>query len=187
MNYKSKYNNKDESKDKFCRQVKEWSTAYNAGALPREFLWEDLAYAGRAMIHGGVNGTELADVLDGIKAKSNGQFPLFVNCLVQKVREAPIKMGGREMFEEDMAKCLAFARQAHSFYSKEVSTADKVLLSLAAMKKIPDYAGFEKVVADAMRQQDKYYDTAAQARGTRDVHRCGGGDTRRHKTVKVDE
>jgi len=186
MKYEKKYGNNDESKDKFCRQVKGWANNYGAGALPREFLWEDLAYAGRAMIHGGVNGTELADVLDGIKAKSNGQFPLFVNCLVQKVREAPMKMGGREVFEEDMAKCLAFARQAHSFYSKEVSTEDRIALSMAAMKKIPDYAEFEQVVADAMKDHDKYYDTAAQARGTKGVYR-GGGDTRRHKVVRLDE
>jgi hypothetical protein len=186
MNYKGKYNNKDESKDKFCRQVKEWSNNYDAEALPRAEIWEDLAYAGRAMIHGGVNGTDLADVLDGIKAKSNGQFPLFVNCLVQKVREAPIKMGGSELFEADMAQCMAFARQAHSFYSREVSTADKVLLSLAAMKNIPDHAGFEKVVASAMKSNDPKYDQA-HTNGTNDVYRGGGGKVRRHKTVKVDE
>jgi hypothetical protein len=146
----------------FSRVVSGWEKAYSRQSrLPRYELWEDLKDAGKMMIKAGIPVRDIADALEGIQAKSNGQFPLFVNCLVQKVFEAPMKMGGSDAYTLEIGKCMAFARTAHSMYTGQIDRKSLKKLAQTASKGkfvAPNHSKFEEVMQEVMRTQNTHYD-----------------------------
>jgi hypothetical protein len=143
--------------------VSGWEKTYDPeqSGLQRYELWEDLKDAGKMMIKAGIPVRDIVDILDGIQAKSNGQFPLFVNCLVQKVFEAPMKKGGPDAYHVAIDQCMAFARTANSMYTGQIDKKYLEALAQTASKgkfEAPNHSEFERVMQDVMRAQNTHYD-----------------------------
>ena len=161
----------------FRRVVNGWEKTYDPeqSGLQRYELWEDLKDAGKMMIKAGIPVRDIVDILEGIQAKSNGQFPLFVNCLVQKVFEAPMKKGGSDAYILEIGKCMTFARTAHSMYTGQIDQKDLEKLAQTTSKgkfEAPNHSEFERQMQEIMRGRNTHYDLKKK-----EIHRSSSNGT----------